>query len=37
MEKSYERFLGFADLYDEGKPSLPEKAFEILKRYVKEK
>ena len=30
MEKSYERFLGFADLYDEGRPSLPEKAMEIL-------
>ena len=34
MEKSYERFLGFADLYDEGRPSLPEKALEIIKRYT---
>ncbi len=34
MEKSYERFLGFADLYDEGRPSLPEKAMEILQRYT---
>lgn len=22
MEQSYERFLGFADIYDEGRPSL---------------
>ena len=35
MEKSYERFLGFADLYDEGRPNLPGKALEILKRYIK--
>ena len=26
MEQSYERFLGFADIYDEGRPSLPSKA-----------
>ncbi len=35
MEKGYERFLGFADIYDEGRPSLPNKAFEIIKRYTK--
>ena len=34
MEQSYERFLGFADIYDEGRPSLPNKAFEIIKRYT---
>lgn len=35
MEKGYDRFLGFADTYDEGRPSLPGKAIEILKRYLK--
>lgn len=35
MEKIYERFLGFADTYDEGRPHLPGKAIEILKRYLK--
>ncbi|MBP3802265.1 MAG: class I SAM-dependent methyltransferase [Clostridia bacterium] len=33
MEKGYDRFLGFADTYDEGRPKLPEKAIEILKNY----
>ena len=33
--KSYDRFKGFADLYDEGRPKLPNKSFEILKRYLK--
>ena len=35
MEESYDRFKGFADLYDEGRPKLPNKSFEILKRYLK--
>lgn len=34
MEKGYERFLGFADLYDEGRPRLPQKAIEIIKKYI---
>lgn len=34
MEKGYERFLGFADLYDEGRPKLPHKAIKIIKRYI---
>ena len=34
MEKSYERFLGFANIYDEGRPSLPEKALILLKKYA---
>ncbi len=33
MEKGYDRFLGFADTYDEGRPKLPGKAIEILKNY----
>jgi len=36
MKNSYERFLGFADIYDEGRPSLPSKVLEILKRYTKD-
>ena len=32
IEKGYERFLGYADTYDEGRPKLPRKAIEILKR-----
>ena len=35
MEKSYDRFNGFADLYDEGRPKLPNKSLEILKKYLK--
>lgn len=35
IKKGYERFLGFADIYDEGRPHLPGKAIEILKRYLK--
>lgn len=35
MEQSYERFMGFADIYDEGRPRLPSKSIEILKRYLK--
>ncbi len=34
IEKSYERFLGYADTYDEGRPKLPSKAIEILKIYL---
>lgn len=34
-EKLYERFLGYADTYDEGRPKLPSKAIEILKTYLK--
>ena len=34
MEKGYERLLGFADLYDEGRPRLPQKAIEIIKKYI---
>ncbi len=34
-EKLYERFLGYADTYDEGRPKLPSKAIEILKIYLK--
>lgn len=33
IEKGYERFLGYADTYDEGRPKLPSKAIEILKFY----
>lgn len=32
-KKFYERFLGYADTYDEGRPKLPSKALEILKTY----
>ena len=32
-EKLYKRFLGYADTYDEGRPRLPERVFEILKIY----
>ena len=35
MGKSYDRFLGFADLYNEGRPKLPNKSLEILKKYLK--
>ena len=34
IEKGYERFLGYADTYDEGRPKLPGKAIEILKLYI---
>ena len=34
IEKGYERFLGYADTYDEGRPKLPRKAIEILKIYL---
>lgn len=34
MEQGYERFLGFADLYDEGRPSLPDKTFEMIRPYI---
>lgn len=34
IEKGYERFLGYADTYDEGRPKLPSKAIEILKIYL---
>lgn len=33
IEKGYERFLGYADTYDEGRPKLPSKAIELLKIY----
>lgn len=33
-QKFYERFLGYADTYDEGRPKLPGKAIEILKTYL---
>ena len=33
-EKLYERFLGYADTYDEGRPKLPSKAIELLKIYL---
>ena len=36
MDNKYERFLGFADIYDEGRPSLPGKAIEILQTYFGE-
>ncbi len=32
-EKLYERFLGYANTYDEGRPKLPSKAIELLKIY----
>ena len=35
MEKGFERFFGFANTYDEGRPHLPGKAIEILKKYLK--
>ena len=34
IEKGYERFLGYADTYDEGRPKLPSKAIELLKIYL---
>lgn len=37
IEKGYERFLGYADTYDEGRPKLPRKAIEILKIYLDNK
>lgn len=33
-EKLYERFLGYADTYDEGRPKLPSTAIELLKIYL---
>ena len=36
-KKFYERFLGYADTYDEGRPKLPSKAIEILKTYTDKK
>ena len=33
MKNGYERFFGFADIYDEGRPRLPGKTIEILKIY----
>ena len=36
-KKFYERFLGYADTYDEGRPKLPSKAIEILKTYTDNK
>ena len=35
MKNGYERFYGFANIYDEGRPHLPGKAIEILKKYLK--
>ena len=35
-QKFYERFLGYADTYDEGRPKVPSKAIEILKTYLNE-
>lgn len=35
MKNGYERFYGFANIYDEGRPHLPGKAIEILKKYFK--
>lgn len=37
IEKGYERFLGYADTYDEGRPKLPGKAIDILKKYTDDK
>ena len=34
MGTTYERFLGYAKTYDEGRPQLPNKALEILKIYL---
>lgn len=36
MKNGAERFYGFAQIYDEGRPRLPEKAIEILKTYKKD-
>lgn len=36
MEQGFERFLGYADLYDEGRPSLPNKTFEMLRPYIRD-
>ena len=36
-KKFYERFLGYADTYDEGRPKLPSKAIEIIKTYLDNK
>lgn len=36
MEQGYERFLGFANLYDEGRPSMPDKTFEMLRPYIRD-
>ena len=35
MKNGYDRFLGFADIYDEGRPHLPGKAIEILNGVAK--
>jgi len=37
IEKVYERFLGYADTYDEGRPKLPKTAIELLKVYLDNK
>lgn len=34
MENKINRFLGFANVYDEGRPKLPKQAIEILKTYL---
>ena len=34
FQKNYERFLGFAQIYDQGRPELPDIAIEILKKYI---
>lgn len=34
MENKSNRFLGFSNIYDEGRPKLPKQAIEILKTYL---
>ncbi|MBR3133961.1 MAG: helix-turn-helix domain-containing protein [Clostridia bacterium] len=34
IKQGYERFLGYADTYDEGRPKLPSKAIDIIKMYL---
>ena len=34
IEKGFERFLGYAEIYDDGRPKLPSKVIEILKIYL---
>ena len=36
MKNGYERFFGFANIYDDGRPHLPAQAIEILKKYQKD-
>lgn len=36
VEKAFERFLGYANTYGEGRPKLPSKAIELLKIYIEE-